>query len=134
LDWDTSELEWPSELDALRAAPGHHRLLLENDAVRVIETLIGVGETTPVHTHRWASVGYVVGGTQIVRRDGDRNILLDTRISGDAPRASEVRWADPLAPHSVENVGDHELRVIMVECKGVVTKPTSLRPDKRPDG
>jgi hypothetical protein len=119
LDPETSNGQWPPELDALTAAPDHHRMLLENDAVRVIETLIGVGETTPVHTHRWASVGYVVGGTQIVRRDGDGNILLDTRVSGDPPRASEARWADPLPPHSVENVGDHELRVIMVECKGV---------------
>jgi hypothetical protein len=113
------ELEWPPELDALTAAPGHHRLLLENDTVRVIETLIAAGDTAPVHTHRWPSVGYVVSGTQIVRRDGDGNVLLDTRVSGDPPQPSDTWWADPFPPHSVENVSDRELRVIMIECKGV---------------
>ncbi len=116
---DTRQLQWPTELDALAAAPEHHRLLFENDTVRVIETLIGAGDTTPVHTHRWPSVGYVVGGTDIVRRDGEGNLLLDTRVSGDPPRTSDTRWAEPFPPHSVENVGDRELRVIMVECKRV---------------
>jgi hypothetical protein len=115
---DSGQVQWPSELDALTAAPEHHRLLLENETVRVIETLIGAGDRTPVHTHRWASVGYYVSGTDIVRRDGGGDLLLDTRVSGDPPRAADVRWAGPLPPHSVENVGDGELRVIMVECKG----------------
>ena len=116
---DTSQSQWPAELDALTAAPRHHRLLLENDAVRVIETLVAAGDTTPVHTHRWASVGYYVSGTELVRRDSGGNVLLDTRVTGGAPQASETRWADPYPPHSVENVGDHELRVIMVEYKRV---------------
>ena len=30
---------WPGELDALVAAPGHHKLLLENDIVRVLDSL-----------------------------------------------------------------------------------------------
>ena len=45
---------WPDSLDALTAAPESHRLLFENDAVRVLETRIAPGETTLLHTHRWA--------------------------------------------------------------------------------
>ncbi len=31
---------WPDSLDALRAAPNYHRLLFENDRVRVLEVRI----------------------------------------------------------------------------------------------
>ena len=37
---------WPDELDALIAAPEHHKLLLENDSVRVLDTLILPNEIT----------------------------------------------------------------------------------------
>ena len=63
--------EYPDSLDALVAAPGSHRLLFENDDVRVLETTIGPGETVPLHTHRWPSVLYVVATADHVRRDDD---------------------------------------------------------------
>ncbi len=43
--------QWPESLDATTAAPNHHEVLLENDRVRVLDTRIGPGERTPVHTH-----------------------------------------------------------------------------------
>jgi quercetin dioxygenase-like cupin family protein len=109
-DW-----EWPDELDALVAAPANHQVLLENERVRVIETVVPVREMTPVHTHRWASVEYVLSSTNFVRRDG--NVLFDTRVAHAQPRPSDALWSEPFLPHSVENVGDAELRVIMVELK-----------------
>jgi hypothetical protein len=78
---ENSSWDWPDELDALVAAPENHDVLLENDQVRVIQTQVPVGATTPLHTHRWASVEYV------------------------------------RPPHSIENVGDTELRVLIVELK-----------------
>ena len=38
-------------LDAMVAAPDHHEILLENDRVRVLDTRLGPGERTPIHTH-----------------------------------------------------------------------------------
>ena len=115
---DTNDWSWPDELDALIAAPANHHVLLENERVRVLQTVVAVGETTPVHTHRWASVEYVLGPTDFVRRDSEGNVLLDTRAAGNTGlRLSEALWAAPFAPHSVENVGEAELRVIMVELK-----------------
>jgi catechol 2,3-dioxygenase-like lactoylglutathione lyase family enzyme len=112
-----SRWPWPDELDALAAAPGNHLRLLENERVRVLETVIAVGTSTAVHTHRWPCVEYIVSATDILRRDGDGKVLLDTRHGGDALQAGEARWGEPLPPHSVENVGDAELRVVMVELK-----------------
>jgi hypothetical protein len=104
-------------LDALIAASDHHRLLLENERVRVLETVIAAGETTAVHTHRWPSVEYVVSGADFVRRDGDGKLILDTRAGSGPPKPSTVSWSGPIPPHSLENVGDAELCVIMVELK-----------------
>lgn len=117
MNMDDDHWKWPDELDALTAAPGNHLLLLENDRVRVLLTRIPAGASTPVHTHRWPSVEYVLGATNFVRRDADRNVLVDTRTADGAPRVSDVLWSDPFPPHALENVGDSELRVIMVEVK-----------------
>jgi hypothetical protein len=43
------EWAWPDELDALLASAAHHRLLLENERARVLETVIQAGETTAIH-------------------------------------------------------------------------------------
>jgi hypothetical protein len=115
---DANRWTWPDELDALSAAPQNHRVLLENERVRVLQTHIPVGATTPVHTHRWPSVEYVQSGSHLVRRDGNGNVMLDSRVAGAPLRAFEATWAEPFPPHSAENVGDVEIRVLMVELKG----------------
>jgi quercetin dioxygenase-like cupin family protein len=104
-------------LDALAAAPVNHRLLLENQRVRVLETLVAAGTSTVIHTHRWPSVEYVVSGRHFVRHDGEGSVLFDTRAANAPLRPSDALWAEPFPPHSVKNVGDTELRVIMIELK-----------------
>jgi len=103
------------ELDALVAAPDHHSLILENERVRVLDTHIPPGGRTPVHTHRWPAVLYVVSGDHFVRRDADGSVLLDSR-EGDGlkPGAS---WTCPFPAHSLENVGRAAIHVIAVELK-----------------
>ena len=113
----SAESPWPANLDALVAAPAQHRLLLENDRVRVLDTHIGPGERTPVHTHRWPAVHYVLSWSAFVRRDGEGRVLIDTRASGAAQTPPSVLWGEPLAPHSLENVGSTPLHVISVELK-----------------
>ena len=113
MPWD-----WPEELDALVAAPAHHTLLLENERVRVLETRIPGGETTAVHTHRWPNVQYVVSSPDFIRRDGEGAVLLDTRMAEGRPEPPVTLWSEPLPPHTIENVGEADLHVIMVELKG----------------
>ena len=109
--------EWPDELDALTAAPAHHRLLLENDQVRVLDTRIGPGDAVPVHTHRWPSVHYVLSSAQFVRRDADDQVLLDTRTLEQPFELPPVVGSEPLPPHSFENVDTTEIHLISVEVK-----------------
>jgi quercetin dioxygenase-like cupin family protein len=108
--------DWPEELDALAAAPKHHILLFENEAVRVLDTRIPAGETVPMHTHRWPSALYIVSWSDFVRRDGECVVVVDSRKGEKLPEGTAL-WSGPLAPHTLENVGASELRAISVEVK-----------------
>lgn len=106
---------WPDSLDAVVAAPKHHQLVFENDRLRVLDTRIPAGDLVPVHTHRWPAVYYTIAPGQFVRRDGEGNVLLDTRIHSHP--AGKGVWIDSLPPHSIENVGATEIHLISCELK-----------------
>jgi len=114
---------WPDDLDAVVAAPGHHRILLENDSVRVLDTRIEPGETVPLHTHRWPAVYHILSWSDFVRRDADGRVLVDSRESPAAPPPA-ASWSPPLPPHTLENVGSAAIHLVSVEVKTV--EPTSL--------
>lgn len=109
--------QWPPELDALTAAPEHHKLLFENERVRVIGSNIPAGDMTAVHTHRFASLHIVVAWSNFVRYDAGGNVLLDSRGLGKSITPHATLWSEPLGPHALKNVGEHELHVISVEVK-----------------
>lgn len=109
--------EWPASLDAMVAAPEHHEVLLENERVRVLDSRIKPGETVPVHTHRWASVLYVLGTSHFIRYDPEGKAVFDSRTAASQVETGAVLWSPSLRPHSVENVGETEIRVISVELK-----------------
>ena len=111
---DQSSWPWPDELDAVIAAPRHHRLVFENERVRVLDTRIPVGDTVPVHTHRWPAVYYTISMSHFVRRDGEGRILFDSRLAQGLPEAA---WIDCLPPHSVENVGERDVHLVSFELK-----------------
>lgn len=47
---------WDPSLDAVVAAPKNHRVIFENENLRVLEVVLEPGEEEPVHHHRWPSV------------------------------------------------------------------------------
>jgi len=114
---DKERWTWPESLDALEAAPESHRLLFENDVVRVLEVSIGPDHTTPVHTHRWPAVLYLLSFGHSVRRDADGNVLVDTRDGGSLPESGSAIWIDPLPPHSLQNVDTSEIHLVALELK-----------------
>lgn len=109
--------EWPDSLDALVAAPDHHKLLFENEKTRVLDTCIKPGDRTPVHTHRWPAVLYVLSWSQFIRYDDKGNVLVDSRNVAAYQNPPPAVWTDPLTPHSLLNVGQQDLRVINFEIK-----------------
>jgi quercetin dioxygenase-like cupin family protein len=116
-DHSFPEEEWPAALDAMVAAPAHHEVLFENERVRVLDSCIKPGDTVPVHTHRWASVLYVLSTSDFIRYDTEGKAVFDSRTAESRLDSGAVLWSPPLHPHSVRNVGDREIRVISVELK-----------------
>lgn len=47
---------WDPNLDAVIAAPRNHKVLFENERLRVLEVILEPDEEEPVHHHRWPSV------------------------------------------------------------------------------
>ena len=108
---------WPEHLDALVAAPEHHTLIFENDAVRMLDTRIKAGDRTPVHTHRWPAALYILRWSSFVRRDARGEIVLDSRTVGSLAKAPQGLWVQAMGPHSLENIGTSDLHVISIEIK-----------------
>jgi hypothetical protein len=108
---------WPAELDAVAAAPKNHKVLLENDRVRVLDVTVEPGEREAVHAHCLPSVMYVM-------YEGiDRNYNAKGELIGEqkaAPPLSEfpqVYWLESSPPHAIENLDAKSIRLLRVELK-----------------
>ena len=104
------------ELDGVVAAPDHHKVLFENDAVRVLEVTIRAGDVTPLHEHLRPTLNYVLSGSHLIRRDEHGSVLIDTRTDPDyvMPR---VMYGATSPLHTIENPGPSDLDIIAVELK-----------------
>ena len=110
--------EWPTELDAVVAAPKNHKILLENDKVRVLEVTLGPGEIEALHHHRWPSALYIQEAGDFVDYDGDGNVIFDSRQLPEPLPMPFTMYKDPEAPHSVVNLSQTSpIRLIRVEIK-----------------
>ena len=69
----TNDKEWPPHLDALVAAPANHRLLFEDDTMRVLEVTVEPGERENLHHHRWPSLMVVLARPDYRNFDADGN-------------------------------------------------------------
>ena len=105
------------DLDGVVAAPNHHKVIFEDEVVRVLETTIRAGDTTPLHTHLTPTVLYVVSGSHFIRRGEDGTVVVDTPTDPDfvMPR---VLYAPGIPRHTLENPGPDDLVLIGVELKG----------------
>jgi hypothetical protein len=124
----TAAWPWPEALDALWAAPRHHRFRFENDRVRALDTRVSPGDRVPVHTHRWPAVNHISSWSDFMRRDAEGCVLVDTR--GRPPPASLplIMWSEALPPHSLENVNSAELQVMSIEIKDAPAPEREARP------
>ena len=95
--------------DAATVDPSAHKVVLENDYVRVIEVLAGGGARSPMHSHSRGGVLISLGRSRVKATfpDGTSG-LLDTH-------PGEVMWLDP-ASHSWE-IASGQSRLIVVEIK-----------------
>jgi hypothetical protein len=109
---------WPDSLDAVAAAPGNHRVVLENEHVRVLDVSVAPGEREPLHAHCRRSVMVVMQEGVYRDYDADGHVVeaVDT-----APAASQfpmTLWLEPQPPHAVHNLDSRATRLLRIELKG----------------
>jgi len=104
------------ELDGAAVAPDDHKVIFENDEVRVLETTIASAEVTPLHTHLAPTVMYVLSGSHFIRRDEHGATMVDTRANPGFV-LPKVLFAASTPRHTIENTGAEVLVVIGVELK-----------------
>ncbi len=110
--------DWPKDQDAVISAKKNHKILMENDSVRVLEVTVLPGEKEAVHHHQWRSVLYIMEAGDFIDRDREGNIIFDTRKLPTPLKFPLTMWKSPEAPHSVENLSKtKKIRLIRVEIK-----------------
>ena len=104
---------WTPESDALVAAPQHHKVLFENDEVRVLEVTVPPGVREPLHAHRYPSVLYYVSAAHL--KEYSPGIpAVDRGHKEDG----EVIFLPVGPPHQMENLESSKpLQAIRVELK-----------------
>jgi mannose-6-phosphate isomerase-like protein (cupin superfamily) len=110
--------DWAKERDAVAAAPGNHKVLLENDKVRVLDVKVAPGEVESVHSHQWPSVLHIIEAGDFVDRNAKGEVIFDTRTLKVPLAYPLTMYKQPEAPHSVENLSKTiTLHLVRVEMK-----------------
>lgn len=114
---------WDPALDAVAAAPDNHRVLFENDRLRVLEVILHPNDEEPVHHHRWPSV-FVFDAIKppIYDLTPDGEILPPNRdvmvaLKSWNGRGSLVVNMAPQPAGRVQNASDQTLHGIRIEMK-----------------
>jgi quercetin dioxygenase-like cupin family protein len=96
--------------DALKAAPGAYRLLMENERVRVMEVRLKPGQKAPMHNHPDDHVVYVKNNARFKLSSPDgKDSVIDLK-------AGEALWLEA-GPHETENTGTTEGLNLVIEVK-----------------
>jgi beta-alanine degradation protein BauB len=109
--------------DAVKADPGHYKVVLENASVRVLKISYGVGEKSPMHSHPDSIVVPLVASkVKFTTPDGK---------SQDQELANESAQYTPAGVHSPANIGTTRLEALLVEFKTAAPGKAAL-PASRP--
>ncbi len=114
---------WDPALDAVVAAPRHHKVLFENESLRVLEVTLEHADEEPVHHHRWPSVfvfDQVQGPIHDIAPDGtplppNRDVMQAVQ-AWDGKGCLIVHMA-PQPPGRVHNASGKTLHGIRIEMK-----------------
>jgi len=113
----TTACTWPASLDAVAAAPENHRVLLENEHVRVLDVTVAPGEREPLHAHCRPSVMYVMQEGVYRDYDAEGRLVEEVKVAPPPSQFPMTLWLEPQAPHSVHNLDSRPTRLLRVELK-----------------
>ncbi len=110
--------------DAVAAAPYSHRVMFEDEHVRVLEIRLPPGASEPVHIHALPSVIHgETGGeggakflyTEYRWMNGEFIKIRENEVEASA--GTRAVWSGPEGPHSITNIGPVGVKFTRVEIK-----------------
>lgn len=95
--------------DIVKISPEIHKVIFENDQIRMLKVAVPPGATVPMHTNP-ENINYILkpGTLRLTNPDGS---TLDVELT-----EGQVIPA-PVGSHAVENVGSSEVQTICIELK-----------------
>jgi hypothetical protein len=110
---------WPGKLDGVKTSPETHKVIFENEHVRVLDVTIPPHSKEPVHTHCLPSTLYVQQIGDIIVGDPDGKVVFDSRQMKDSEKQTVpfVLWNSGEGPHWDENPTDVPIKIIQIEQK-----------------
>jgi beta-alanine degradation protein BauB len=103
----------PSQ-DVIQVAGDSHRVIFENEHVRVLAVDIKPGQTAPMHSHP-ENVSYFL-------TDGKLKITLPSGKSTERiVKAGTAGWSDATT-HEAQNIGPTDFQQVQIELKPPVAK------------
>ena len=105
--------------DPAKVSPNTHKVLLENDRVRVLDVRVQPGQKVPTHSHP-AYVVYALSDFKV------KFTYPDGRTAERDGKAGQATWREG-ETHAAENVGTTELHILNIELKGAAQKPKPAR-------
>jgi beta-alanine degradation protein BauB len=99
--------------DPVKLSPNMYRVLLENEHVRVLEFRAKPGEKEPMHSHPGLVAYALTDGKFRLTPAGGKSEERDAK-------AGTAVWGDAVT-HAYENIGSTDVRVLVIEMKGVTS-------------
>jgi hypothetical protein len=126
---------WADSLDAVKAAPNSHKILFENDKIRILEVTLDPFAFEPIHTHRYPSIMfgtendtslfdivYYPYGYDFARHKYFAKDSIKQHQGGKATEPNTGNYMKPEGPHRVRNLSNVRIDVFRVELKNDTTK------------
>ena len=120
----TDPSTWDPEFDAVAAAPDHHKVIFENEKLRVLEVTLLPQDEEPLHHHRWPSIfvlDSIHGDVHDISPDGTQlppsRDVMKAIEAWDGISSLVVHMA-PQPLGRVMNTGDKLVHGIRIEIKG----------------
>lgn len=96
--------------DAAIVASKTHKILFENEKVRVLEVSIQPGEIEPLHMHPYKSITIVANPATLKYFNKDGELISEVQVHG-------TTWTEPVELHSTENVSKTPFHGYRIELK-----------------
>lgn len=108
---------WPDSLDPVTAAPKNHKVVIENERVRVLDVTVAPGELENLHAHCRSSVMYLMNEGIYKDYGPNGELIAEAAEAAPAEQFPMTLWLDPQGAHAVHNLDPKPVRLLRVELK-----------------